>query len=42
MTGHLCLAIFLGGVTTGIGLVAYILHRHDKHLGANHSDQVGP
>ena len=42
MTGYLYLASFLGGVTVGIGLVAWILHRTDKQLEAHRDDQVGP
>ena len=42
MTGYLYLATFLAGVTVGIGLVAWILHRTDKQLEAAERDQVKP
>ena len=42
MTGYLYLATFLGGVTVGIGLVAWILHRTDKQLESIARDQVKP
>lgn len=36
------LGCFLTGMATGIGLLAWILHRTDKHLEARTHGQVGP
>ena len=36
------LGCFLTGMATGIGLLAWILHRTDKQLEATSHDQVRP